>query len=78
MFGEKRRLREMVSRLSDDVDTQRTLKNRLILEGLGYQQKLVERDRKIADLEVRLAAAEATLAKVRTAMADVPLTEVQP
>jgi hypothetical protein len=33
---------------------------------------------RVAELEIRLLAAEVTLAKVRTALADVPLAEVQP
>jgi len=64
MWGEQKRLRAKVENLAEKLEAEQR-------RSFRYVQR-------IADLEVRLLAAEVTLAKVRTALADVPLAEVQP
>jgi hypothetical protein len=64
MLWRTQKLRNQVASLSEKLEAEQR-------RSFRYVQR-------IADLEVRLLAAEVTLAKVRTALADVPLAEVQP
>jgi hypothetical protein len=63
MWGEKKRLRAMVANLSEKLEAEQR-------RSFRYVQL-------IADLEIQLAAAETTIAKVRSAMSEVPLVEAQ-
>jgi hypothetical protein len=73
MLGEKTRLRDLVKQLAGQLDDERDRRHRHILrihelEVLSFQQH-----QRIADLEVQLASTTMTIAKVRSAVADLPL-----
>jgi hypothetical protein len=77
MLGEKTHLRKLAKGLAAQLDDERDRRHRHVLRIHELEVLSFKQSQRIADLEVQLASTKATIAKVRSAVADLPLVETE-
>jgi hypothetical protein len=77
MLGEKTHLRNVANGLAKQLDDERDRRHRHVLRIHELEVLSFNQYQRIADLEVQLASAMAAIARVRSAVTDVPLVATE-
>lgn len=77
MLANKTLLREVADQMAAELIAERDRRHRHVLRIHELEVLSFNQYQRIADLEVQLASAKAAIAKVRSAVAELPLVEME-